>query len=246
MREKGKQMKTSWTQTLLVMAIFMGGGIASAQNYYAPQVTPQPTPGYGWGGFGGFGYHSSTEAEGVLRGAGAFAEGVGRGNYFNSLAEINLQEAEARARENRLKGIQAYFEAKRINAEAKQLAQRPRPTADQLKAVAKAGLPDRLTPAQYQPRLGQLHWPAALEGERFTRHREALDILFAGRTTSDSGVSSPFYRDVKRLTDQMQGELKQEMGNLSQMEYMAAYKFLNSVAYEAQAAHALQELVASR
>src|SRR5262245_46607398 len=60
---------------------------------------------------------SSTNAEGLGRGLGAFANGIGEMNLYNSMAAANFEEARRRAIENRRMAVENYFAMRRINEE---------------------------------------------------------------------------------------------------------------------------------
>lgn len=65
-------------------------------------------------------------------------------------------------------------------------------------------------------------------------HRIQLDGLFAKRTQENSGVGSEMCREVQTLTRQMRAELKDMVQRISPAEYLAARKFIDALAYEAQ------------
>lgn len=210
---------------------------ASAQGY-----SPGGSVGFGHGhhhhvgGYGdsGFGYHSSTFEEGVLRGYGALVRSQGEANYFNSLARINNQEAYSKYLDNREKGTETYFRMQQINRAARE-AQRPqRMTTEQYTSLAKKQAPDRLSEVEYDRTLGHLTWPAVLTGEEFAAERAALDLAFAARRPEDSGVASAFNGRVRELTASMQQSLQAKVHSLDSMEYLAAKKFLTGLSYEAQ------------
>lgn len=214
-----------------IFAVTLAAASVSATD---PVIT---TTGGFYGGYGdgyGYSYHSSTLEEGILRGSGALLQGAGQYNYDTSRAAINQQEALSRAYDNRLKGIQTYFEAKAINESYVARHQKPRLTQQELTQLAKESAPARLTSYQYEPAFGKVFWPALLEAPQFAAHRAAIEELMASRDPLNSGVGSANHRDVRQVTLAMQEILKADIATANPQEYVAAKKFLASLEYEAQ------------
>jgi hypothetical protein len=222
-----------WTSAVLA-GLLAVAGVASAQS-----TSIMGASGLGshfHGGFGGGygGYHSSTEAEGALRGLADFTRSIGEADYTSSLAGINRQESLSRAIDNRKKAVETYFEVKQINQAARE-ASRPQPlTLTQYAKLAKQQAPERLGEVDYNRVVGRLNWPAVLTADDFAAERAALNQAFVGRTAQDVGVSTMFNREVRELTAAMQAKLRDRLETMSPQEYIAAKKFLTSVAYEAQ------------
>jgi hypothetical protein len=203
---------------------------ASAQTSCGPVVSP----GFGFGGYGGFGYHSSTYEEGVLRGLGDLTRSVGQANYLNSLASINQQEAVSRYIDNRQKYAETFFEMRQLNRAARE-AERAQPlSAEQYVQLARAQAPNRLNEAEYDRVLGRVQWPAVLQGELFAAERAALEHAFRGRSAHDVGVNSAFYANVQNMTQSMQQKLQENRESLSAMQLIGARNFLQGLAYESQ------------
>ncbi|MEX2176977.1 MAG: hypothetical protein WD872_21625 [Pirellulaceae bacterium] len=192
-----------------------------------------PGAGFGGGNSQGFGYHSSTLQEGVLRGLADLARGTGEGQYWASLAAINRQEAASRYLANREQAVETYFRIKQINQAARE-ASRPQPLSqEQLTKIAKAQAPDRLNEAEYDRILGRLSWPAVLAGDEFASERIALNDAFSARTAHDAGPASAFYGEVLASTDSMLEKLAARLPAMAPAEFIAARKFLVGMAYEA-------------
>ncbi len=227
-------MRKSMLSGAVLASLLAFAGIASAQNY-GTSVTPSvAVGGFVPGGYGSGGYHASTEAEGVLRGSADLVRSIGEGNYYNSLAAINGQEAWSRAIDNKQKAVETYFQIKQINRAAREAA-RPQPlTFTQYAKLAKQEAPDRLGDADYNRVMGRLSWPAVLATGDFASERTALEQAFVGRKAQDVGVSTDFHRDVRELTAAMSAKLRSRIDTMSPMEYIAAKKFLTSVAFESQ------------
>jgi hypothetical protein len=207
---------------------------AAAAQPYAMPCAPWAHgyyPGHCWGY-----HHASTYEEGVLRGNADLQRAFGEAHYWHTLALINRQEAWARYLANRELNALTYFNLRQINREARD-AERAQPLATwEYVVLAKKLAPECLDDTQYDRALGKLLWPAALRDDAFAAQRQALVELFAARASADSGCGSAFHVRVRQLTATSQEELVRRLRNHSihQMDYLAAKKFLESLAYEAQ------------
>jgi hypothetical protein len=222
-------MKTKLLSGAVLASLLAFAGVASAQTYADTAVV-----GNGFGGYGGWGYHSSTYEEGVLRGLGDLARSIGQADYMSSLAGINRQETVSRWLDNKEKYAETYFRMQQINRAAREAA-RPQPlSTEQYAKLAKQLAPDRLSEADYNRALGRLNWPAVLSSEDFAAERAALDKAFAGRAATDVGVSTAFHGNVRKLTAEMQTKLQSKLGTMSPVEFIAAKNFLAGVSLESQ------------
>lgn len=224
--------------TSILAATLAFAGVASAQQYSSlgSQTTAAPVAGFGDYGYGGFGwgYHSSTFEEGVLRGAADLTRATGEANYFNSLAAVNFEQAKAQALVNRQQRISNFFQERELNRAARKAAA-PKPLSPEGYAViARKAAPDRLGPHQYDRTTGRLNWPLPLTAGEFAAERAALDMAFSTRTPGDVGVGTEFHAQVKQVVDEMLAKLQPKVAELSPMEFVAARKFLTSLTYEAQ------------
>lgn len=183
--------------------------------------------------YGGYGYHASTAAEGYLRGLGAAAVGAGQYNRLTSIAALNYQQAYSRSLENQLKKAETYFALRQLNAQ-KRNQERPRPTAEQLRAYSKVGVPARPDSSQLDPTFGRINWPASLKADRFADYRNKLNRLFAERAAGTGGQDTDNYYQVLDVTRQFREELKGHLTDMRPMEFMAAKKFIDGLAYEAR------------
>jgi hypothetical protein len=222
-------MRRNLLNSLAVASLLALAGVSSAQTFAAPEAAA-----VGYGGYGGYGsgYHSSTYEEGVFRGLGDLTRSIGQADYMSSLAGINRQESLSRYLDNKEKYAETYFRMQQINRAARE-AQRSQPlSAEQYAKLARQQAPDRLSEADYNRVFGRLAWPAVLSGDQFAAERAALDKAFAGRRADDAGVSTAFHGEVRKLTGQMQEKLKDRLDTMSPAEFIAAKKFLASVAHE--------------
>jgi len=223
-------MKATFSAATFLTAVLGVAALANAQSL--------ATPGLGFAGYGGgdygYGYHSSTLEEGWLRGLGALAAAQGQANYLNSLANINNQDAYTKYVQNRQKATDTYFYMRQANRAYREAEAPQRLSREQYASLARKAAPAPLTEAQYERTLGRIEWPAVLAGDNFKAERSALDRAFAHRSPGDSGPSSAFYSTVHELTDSLQAKLKSRLDELDAAQYVAAKKFLMSLAYESQ------------
>ncbi len=152
-------------------------------------------------------------------------------NYAKTID--SLQTTRTKALENDLKVATNFYEKRKLYDAYQSLqTDRERPDPEDLMRYSREAAPER--PDGSQLDRGVIHWPDILQREEFTDARIQLDILFVQRYKTQSGPGSDVYRDVRKLTDQMRLELKDMVQQLSPVEYMAAKRFIDSLAYEAQ------------
>jgi hypothetical protein len=204
--------------------------VSAAAPIVLAQNEPVTTPIANWS----YLRHSSTFEEGYLRGTAAVIQSAGQTNYLNSIATINLQEANRRRIENHNLYVRKYFENKEINREYREKYAPVPPTPEQWARITEASLPDRLTAEQFDSATGQLVWPHVLRTEEYKAFRERIDELIANRTPDNSGNGSPSQRELSSLVDAVAMLLKENMDNLTLSQYSAAKWFLMSLDYEAQ------------
>lgn len=179
-------------------------------------------------------FHASTLAEGVLTGLGRLERSIGNRRYNEALARVFEEEARRRFLDNRVKYVETYFEVKRINESYRAAKQRPAPSLEDMMRYNQLRGPDRLSAEELDPALGRIAWPPMLERPQFDTYRDMLEVLFAQRTPSDSGVGTDNYRAIRELTEAWMDELAERMrqGEMSPEEYVGAKRFVRSLRYE--------------
>lgn len=221
-----------------VLSVALAGlisGMAQAQYYSGFGLGVSPYYGYGTYGYGGYGYgHSSTVDEGYFRGLGAYYQGLGQYNLANSIAAEHYESAYRQSLENRVKRAETRYELKRQREAYNEQHKRPSVTPEQISKSNEAKHPRRLTSRDYEPVLGSIFWPTALQGQGFETQRQQMQALFKERTSSNTGLGTRNCREIQALARTMRASLKSEINSLSADEYMLARKFLDSLAYEAR------------
>jgi hypothetical protein len=213
-------MKTAFSSASFLLGVLALTGVASAQVY--------GIPGAGYPFYNNY-HHASTVEQGILDGIAAATAAQGQANYFNSLAEINHQDARSRYITNNKNAVDAYF----YTREANQSARKPvRLNTEQLTAMAHKAAPAGLTAQDYDSTLGRLHWPSVLLAEEYAPERDALERMFYKRSPGDTGAGSEFYAEVKQLSSTMQQKLSEHISEMDPAQYVAAKNFLRGVTVE--------------
>jgi hypothetical protein len=228
-------MKATQTAVATVGLLALIASLVQAQATPTPVPTIDPILGFGYGGYGdGYGYHSSTAAEGFLRGRAEVIRAAGEFNYTTSLALINIEEARSRYIDNRAKWTETYFAMRKTNQGYREAERGYRPTQEVLNRISQEASPDRLTPSQLDPSLRTIFWPALLSGGDFDSLRTQLDQLFSVQRPNNSGLGTENFREIAALTAEMQTLLDSKLNQLHPDEYLAARRFISSLAYEAR------------
>jgi hypothetical protein len=185
----------------------------------------------------GIGYYDMGEGStfdgSYLMGKAAFARGLGQYNYNTALAIRQLEDANRQAIDNQLYAEKTYFEMRRLNDEY-WLLKNPRSTPEQRVLIDQSRLPRRLTSSELDPTWGVIRWPAVLERPEFDSIRGKLNDVYAHRSEGHFGVGTPEYTHVQQLTHDMRALLDQEYNSMSQMEWIQAMRFIESLAYESR------------
>ena len=215
--------------TVAVIGVAIGVAVAAT----ATQPIAPPSGGnYGGGGYGG-GYHSSTAAEGRLRGSADLVRSQGEANLSNSAAAINYSLARSNQIDNRSKATSTYFDMRETNRQARAAERGPRPSMEALVRYAQAGKPKRLSPSELDTVTGQIQWPLLLQANDFTDQRAELEGAY-GRRAASSVARANDYWAIKKSTDTMLANLKTQVREVPPQDYTVAKKFLESLAYEAR------------
>ena len=193
------------------------GGISNVGSSY----------GGGGGGSGGV----ATVDGSYLSGSAALAEGLGKYNYDSARAARQIEDATHQAIENRLLAQRSYYESRGLN-NSHWLAEHPRCTPDQLAQINQSRLPRRLTSRDLDPTWGVISWPAVLERPEFETVREQFGDVFAHRFEERFGVGSAVYSRAQCLAHAMRAILDEQRASMSQMEWIQAMRFIESLAYE--------------
>ena len=131
--------------------------------------------------------------------------------------------------ENQMKATQTYFEMRRYNTEARNAARSPPLSTEQLVRIARNAAPDALTSTQLDPLTGSINWPAVLRAPAYEAARTRVERLF-----QDRAAGSLNFSDVQQAVRDFQEQLRQDIDRMPANEYVAARRFLDSLAHAAR------------
>jgi hypothetical protein len=173
--------------------------------------------------------YSSTLEEGIQRGHADVVRSYGMANLLNSQAANQIEQARKAYIENRLKATQTYFEMRRYNDEARR-AERGSPLSmEQYVRLARDQAPEPLSATQLDPLTGIVAWPATLRAPHYEPFRRRLDRLFQDRATG-----YVVYGEIQAAIQEFADQLKLEIDRIPANDYVAAKKFLDSLAWAAR------------
>jgi len=220
--------KLSITLTLVV-AMLAGAGAAKAQvypgAYYGPVIVPYPVTSY---------HHASTAAEGYLRGGADVIRARAYYNMLTSHAMINVTEAHRRAMENQVRKAETFHRVRQVGLEAqaaRRAARRSHTASARQVNVTRPAPQAPSAPEVLELRGGRIVWPTALQGDHYAAFRTAVERAFEP-SAGDGGI----VKDRALLTHavrNMAGTLKQHVREVSPMDYVAAKRFLATLATQA-------------
>ena len=198
---------------------------------YAPAVR---MPGNGFS----FVHHSSTAAEGFLRGSGEYVRAVGDANLNNSLANMNNQEAVRRALENTLKYAETYYARRDLWFDYQERRSRKPLTMEGYARLAAEAGADRLAAEEFDPESGKVVWPVLLQARVLEPYRVGIDEALAQRSLTNNGIGSRTYEVVRANTAAIQDIIDRYRKDIPSYLYVDSTKFLESVLFEARFAPA--------
>jgi hypothetical protein len=180
-----------------------------------------------------YSYHSSTLQEGYARGIADVIRAKGDYNLSTSAAAVNFSQARQQEIENQRKWEQAYFDLHNLNRQMFESEQkRRRGSPEDWIRYAQAGKPKRLSASELDTVTGEIRWPMLLTAREYSSQRVELEKAFSDRAYHGVLGAETFLM-VLQLTDDLMASLKQQIRNLPADKYIAAKRFLESLAFEA-------------
>lgn len=235
MPARGETMKRISTRSVaLAFAIAATTGAVRAQG---PAIA---TPINNWN----FMNHSSTIAEGALRGQASVMSAAGELAYLDSLASINYQEAYRRAIDNSVAYTKAYYEKRELRAEFYEKYGRKPFVGEARKKVIEFYQPKKLTADQFNAETGQLTWPHILRQSQYAPIKVEIDSLFESRNFKNSGNGSVTQLKLSQLIRSMAALLRENIDSMSAEQYISAQEYLRSV--DAESKNAVMPKVADQ
>ena len=222
------QSMKKWASLGAVVIGVSSYGVVQAQGFASGPAIAAPVANWSYLN------HSSTAAEGALRGQAAVISAAGQNTYMSSLASINFEEAYKRAIENSVAVTKAYYERREIREEfMKKYGPRPFVGEARRKAI-EYYQPKRLSAQEFKSQKGQIAWPHILRQEQFTAIVTEIDALFASRDANNSGDGSLTQRQIAQLCHSLDGTLKENIGRVTADQYITSKEFIRSVDLEAK------------
>jgi hypothetical protein len=179
---------------LVLLLVVTMVGISDAQDQNRGSTCSQGCSPACFGPYAaGYTRHSSTAAEGRMRGVAAMIEAQGRYNLLTSLAIVNMIEAQRLQIENHQRRVEAYYalrEANRHYRDAENEARRQR-TTDVVRN--QNGHPKQGAAAEVAT--VAIQWPTMLEEPNFAGYRKLVERLAAKRANG----SEPTKAECSRL-----------------------------------------------
>jgi hypothetical protein len=183
-----------------------------------------------WGGVN----YASTAAEGYARGMADVIQSAGQANLANSAAAGNYEAAYSMYLDNRIKYTKTYYENKQLYKEYKQSQKTPPPTSEQLFRMSQVGVPKALSANQLDPLTGEIAWPLLLQEPQYAQYRKDLEDLFKIRADSPVAFTYDSFMKVEAIKSQFIDALTANIKNYKPQDWIAAKKFIESLAFEAR------------
>jgi hypothetical protein len=171
-----------------------------------------------------WGRESSTAGKGHIQSRAALSQAEGQGNDTTSLGESLGADATAQALTKRQAAVDSFYAVRQTSAEYQAWQRTPRLSAEALALIGKAQAPQRLADHHFEAASGAIRWAGALARGEFDTLRQPIDDLWTVREESQPQLEEAVAR--------LQQGLQNRAGDLSPPEYLAARKFLTSLAFE--------------
>ncbi len=164
----------------------------------------------------------------------AWLTAVANANATNAKTLETLQKVRSVSLDNNLKVAKTFYDKRKLYEGYRGLNTRKRPTQEDVMRYSKVSVPQRPANFQMEPARGRIYWPEVLLEEEFSDCRIQLDSLFAQRKAGLSISASSVSQDVQTVAVQMGEQLRSKIRQMTPADYLAARKFLESLAYEAR------------
>jgi len=200
-----------------VAVVVLAASQAQAQYYGGPTYTKAATAG-----------------ESYARGYADVVRSAGMYNLMSSKAVSELQDAQSKYLDNRLKSMKVYEEERKYREWRREQITKKRLSTSQLYDLARQASPDRLKPSQLDPLSGAVNWPLLLTSDEFEPYRKKIDAMMAERAKTGGYGSYDTYLELDKTARAMLGELKDNVKDYPPQDYVASKRFLENLIYEAR------------
>ena len=144
-----------------------------------------------------------------------------------------MEKTRTIALDNDAKAAKTFYDKRKMHDDYKSQHPRSRAGADQKARYTRSAAPKRLPSYQLDSR-GIVYWPAVFDRPEFVDQRKTVDRLFKNRQPQQAGPETEFYQQASEAIDQLHQGLQEIIDQLKPAQYVAARKFLQGLAQEAQ------------
>jgi hypothetical protein len=158
------------------------------------------------------------------------------GDYFHKLVTIRqLQEQIRQAKmANDMTATKNWYQKKKLYEDYCKSKPRKRLSVEKLRQLARAAAPARSASASIVRVSARVKWPHLLTAECFAAKRSQVEGLLAQRTAQNSGAGTRNCEQIQLAVAQMKSALRARIRQTTPMEYLAAKRFLDNLAFEAR------------
>lgn len=237
------RLSTITTAALALSALASGALAQQPGGFYQPNPATSAEMGFSY-------HHASTLAEGAQRGRAALIHAQGSYELNRAQSMVLFEQARSLWFDNKVKQVETLYRKKYLRQQHRD-QERARAIAKDV--VGKELLAQRratyyrdvyrLAGDELNRTTGAIDWPEALADTQFDKTRRKLDFLFRQRAkvTSYAGTD-PFAARILKLTEELKGELKQQVAELPPASYADAQKFVRGLIYEIQYAESTPQI----
>jgi hypothetical protein len=108
----------------------------------------------------------------------------------------------------------------------------PRATPEFYARLAQIGIPKRLSPMELDQVSGRISWPVLLRSETNQSVLSELERIFVNRAAR-GGLTAQEFLEANNLAQVLHTNLRSQITALPPQQFMQAFRFVESLAYEA-------------
>lgn len=168
----------------------------------------------------------------LLRGEAELARAQADLAVDMSIAAINQQTTRALALENRMRGVENFFQARRINQESRARESGPAVTMSEAVRISAMQLPPRPTALQLDPATGEISWPNVLRDGEYRDLTEDIQRRFSERCAAGGSVGVEQRQLLFGAVDDLANRLRANVSRHPPGEYGAAQSLLSGLRRE--------------
>lgn len=247
-------MKRIFFAAVLGLSLLLSQKAVNAQNYESygynsPRTQFYSGPVYNYpryGGWAGWGYHSSTYEQGVLMGLADLHRGVGEYNVANSVAAYNWQLARNANLQNNIaeRSARAAVYASVRAGQARRTEENKK--KNEARAKFNAAQPiERLTSNQINRETGAIKWPTLLAQSEFDANRGSVEQALSHKFQLNEVSTTQSDEMLADSINELQQKLENSKDSYRPSDYYAARGFLIRLKQEVSQAVPADRLAAS-